>query len=95
MPLTSTRAFKKNPRLFASAQGMYYQTTEGKKILDGVITVQSNYLVMQTKNDGATNIYNTGRYLDKIEVDGDELKFKEKTVVFDTHQIQSLLVTPI
>ncbi|MFT5132688.1 MAG: anthranilate 1,2-dioxygenase small subunit [Gammaproteobacteria bacterium] len=66
-----------------------------KNILDGVITVQSNYLVMQTKNDGATNIYNTGRYLDKIEVDGDELKFREKTAVFDTHQIQSLLVTPI
>lgn len=36
MPFTANRAFKKNPRLFASAEGMYYQTTEGKKILDGV-----------------------------------------------------------
>ncbi|MBL4602270.1 MAG: aspartate aminotransferase family protein [Emcibacteraceae bacterium] len=35
MPFTANRAFKKNPRLFASADGMYYQTTEGKKILDG------------------------------------------------------------
>ncbi len=35
MPFTANRAFKKNPRLFASAEGMYYQTTEGKKILDG------------------------------------------------------------
>lgn len=36
MPFTANRAFKKNPRLFASAEGMYYQTTEGQKILDGV-----------------------------------------------------------
>lgn len=36
MPFTANRAFKKNPRLFASAEGMYYQTTEGRKILDGV-----------------------------------------------------------
>mgnify|MGYP000300710275 CR=1 FL=1 len=36
MPFTANRAFKKNPRLFASAQGMYYETTEGKKVLDGV-----------------------------------------------------------
>jgi len=35
MPFTANRAFKKNPRLFASAEGMYYQTTEGQKILDG------------------------------------------------------------
>ena len=36
MPFTANRAFKKNPRLFARAEGMYYETTEGKKVLDGV-----------------------------------------------------------
>ena len=66
-----------------------------KDIVDGLITVQSNYLVMQTKNEGATRIYNTGKYLDKVALEGEELKFREKTAVFDTHQIQSLLVTPI
>ena len=36
MPFTANRAFKKNPRLFASAEGMYYETVEGRKVLDGV-----------------------------------------------------------
>ena len=61
----------------------------------GVISVQSNYLVLQTKTDGATEIYNAGKYVDSIVVEGDILKFKEKIAIFDTHQIKSLLVTPI
>ncbi|WP_237155009.1 aspartate aminotransferase family protein [Oryzibacter oryziterrae] len=35
MPFTSNRQFKKEPRLFASASGMYYTTTDGRKVLDG------------------------------------------------------------
>ncbi|WP_181704171.1 aspartate aminotransferase family protein [Chthonobacter albigriseus] len=35
MPFTANRQFKKEPRLFASAKGMYYTTTEGQKVLDG------------------------------------------------------------
>ena len=35
MPFTPNRAFKKNPRIIAAADGMYYETIEGQKILDG------------------------------------------------------------
>lgn len=35
MPFTPNRAFKKNPRVMVAAEGMYYETTEGQKILDG------------------------------------------------------------
>ncbi len=35
MPFTNNRAFKKNPKLFASAKGVYYQTPRGRMILDG------------------------------------------------------------
>jgi len=35
MPFTTNVAFKKNPRLFASAKGMYYRTMEGVEVLDG------------------------------------------------------------
>jgi beta-alanine--pyruvate transaminase len=35
MPFTANRAFKKNPRLIARAEGMYYYTPEGRPILDG------------------------------------------------------------
>ncbi|MFT3800225.1 MAG: aspartate aminotransferase family protein [Burkholderiaceae bacterium] len=35
MPFTANRAFKRTPRLLASAQGMYYTTPEGQRVLDG------------------------------------------------------------
>jgi len=35
MPFTTNAAFKKNPRLFASAKGMYYKTMDGREVLDG------------------------------------------------------------
>ena len=36
MPFTDNRAFKKNPRLFARSNGMYYYTPDGREILDMV-----------------------------------------------------------
>src|SRR5689334_11450199 len=36
MPFTANRQFKGNPRMLARASGMYYETPEGRKILDGV-----------------------------------------------------------
>ena len=35
MPFTDNRYYKSNPRLLATAKGMYYQTPEGRQILDG------------------------------------------------------------
>ncbi|MBD9373135.1 aspartate aminotransferase family protein [Rhizobium sp. ARZ01] len=35
MPFTSNRQFKKEPRLFVSAKDMYYQTHDGRQVLDG------------------------------------------------------------
>ncbi len=36
MPFTANRQFKQAPRLMVSADGMYYQSHDGRKILDGV-----------------------------------------------------------
>ncbi|WP_034995196.1 aspartate aminotransferase family protein [Beijerinckia mobilis] len=35
MPFTANRAFKKSPRIVASAKDMHYYTTDGRPILDG------------------------------------------------------------
>jgi len=35
MPFTGNRHFKKNPRLVVAAEGMYYTSDDGRKILDG------------------------------------------------------------
>jgi len=34
MPFTANKAFKAAPRMFASASGMHYTTTDGRKVLD-------------------------------------------------------------
>jgi len=39
MPYTNNIAFKRSPKMIASAQGMYYTTVEGKKVLDGLATL--------------------------------------------------------
>ena len=36
MPFTANRQFKADPRLFASASGMFYKTTDGREVLDGI-----------------------------------------------------------
>ncbi|HUQ12023.1 MAG TPA: aspartate aminotransferase family protein [Steroidobacteraceae bacterium] len=36
MPFTSNRQFKDKPRMLARASGMYYETPEGRKVLDAV-----------------------------------------------------------
>jgi beta-alanine--pyruvate transaminase len=36
MPFTANRQFKRSPLLFRSAAGMYYTTTDGRQILDGI-----------------------------------------------------------
>src|ERR1700712_1196548 len=35
MPFTANQQFKSDPRLLVSAQGMFYQSADGRKILDG------------------------------------------------------------
>jgi beta-alanine--pyruvate transaminase len=36
MPFTANRQFKDKPRMLARASGMYYETPDGRKVLDGV-----------------------------------------------------------
>ena len=39
MPFTDNRRFKARPRLIASAKDMYYTTTDGRQVLDGLATL--------------------------------------------------------
>lgn len=55
----------------------------------------SNYVVYRTRTDGATALYNAGRYQDRIVVEDGLWLFREKVAIFDTHRIDTLLVTPL
>jgi anthranilate 1,2-dioxygenase small subunit len=62
---------------------------------DGIVTARSNYLVLRIMHDGATAIFSSGRYLDRVSFRGKEPLFVEKLVVFDSRRIDTLLAIPL
>ena len=62
---------------------------------DDCFLAESNYVVFQTLQDQETKVFNAGRYVDRVVFDGGKLRFREKTVIYDTLQIPGLLVIPI
>ncbi|HCO43016.1 MAG TPA: anthranilate 1,2-dioxygenase [Gammaproteobacteria bacterium] len=66
-----------------------------KGVQDGELLVQSNYVVFQTLVEGDTQIFNAGKYIDRMVATPDGLRLKSKRVVFDTYRIPNLLVTPL
>jgi anthranilate 1,2-dioxygenase small subunit len=63
------------------------------------VTVRSNWAVFRTSLDpiryGTTEVYCVGECRDKVVFVEGVAKFKERIVIVDTSQIQSLLVTPL
>lgn len=61
----------------------------------GVVRAQSNYHVVRIMQNGATSLFSTGRYLDRINLNGASPVFEEKIVVFDSRRIDTLLAIPL
>ncbi|MDR5741167.1 MULTISPECIES: anthranilate 1,2-dioxygenase small subunit AndAd [unclassified Caballeronia] len=62
---------------------------------DGVIETESNYVVIQTRTNGESNVYQAGKYFDKVVRTEDGLRYQAKRVIYDTSRVQTLLATPI
>jgi 3-phenylpropionate/cinnamic acid dioxygenase small subunit len=58
----------------------------------GVAGAQSNFLAVRIMHDGGTQLFATGRYLDRIDIARQPYRFIERTVVLDSHKIDTLLV---
>lgn len=91
-------------RITAHRHANIYEPHKYTHILSGVrilgqegdaYLVRSNYAVFQTRQDGITEVYNVGKYLDKVVFVDGKPKYKEKIAVFDTAMVPTLLVTPI
>jgi anthranilate 1,2-dioxygenase small subunit len=62
----------------------------------GVVRAQTSFMVVRIMHTGETMMFVTGRYDDRILLDGpDAPRFVEKTVVLDSRQIDTLLAIPI
>lgn len=60
-----------------------------------LIEAEANYAVFRTKRDGVSEVYNVGRYVDRIHVMADKLLFKSRICVFDSEMILNSLIYPI
>lgn len=59
------------------------------------IDMASNYLVVNTGQEGQTSIYQAGRYADRVVRTAEGLRFKSRRVIYDTLRVQTLLAFPI
>lgn len=63
---------------------------------EGGLSSETPFLVVRIMRTGQMDIFATGRYVDRIERDGaGKLKFKERIVVCDGCNVDTLLVIPL
>ncbi len=56
---------------------------------------ETPFLVVRILQDGDTDIFATGRYLDLYKLENGEVKLNERTVVCDSSRIDTLLALPL
>ncbi|HYM04539.1 MAG TPA: aromatic-ring-hydroxylating dioxygenase subunit beta [Stellaceae bacterium] len=91
-------------RVYAATRTLFHQPYYQRHIVSGLRIVgeeggavrsEANYLVIRTKLSEPSEVFNTGRYLDKIVRAEGELKFAERLCVFDSELIPNSLIYPI
>ena len=66
-----------------------------KSIERDTAIVPTHFIVARIMHSGETTLFATGRYLDDIDISGPDYKFRERIVVIDSDQIDTLLAIPI
>jgi anthranilate 1,2-dioxygenase small subunit len=61
---------------------------------DGLM-IEAPFAVYQTDQEGATRLFATGLYRDRLEAAGGGLKIRDKLVLLDTFAVPTLLATPL
>ncbi len=62
---------------------------------DGLWSVQTGYAVIRTMQEGDISIFSTGKYMDRVDLDGDRPLFRARRVIFDSRRVDTLMVIPI
>ena len=57
--------------------------------------MHSHFIVARIMHDGATTLFATGRYLDRIDISAAPYRFHERVVVLDSDKIDTLLAIPL
>lgn len=64
---------------------------------DGIDTycAESNYVVIRVRENEMPEVFNVGRYLDRIVRSGARLRFRERLAIFDNALIANSIIFPI
>jgi anthranilate 1,2-dioxygenase small subunit len=91
-------------RVTATVEAALYQPrslrhfVSGVRIVDGnadEVRSEANFLIIESLVEREPRILMVGRYLDRVAREGDALKFRERTCVFDNYRIRTTLVIPV
>jgi anthranilate 1,2-dioxygenase small subunit/terephthalate 1,2-dioxygenase oxygenase component beta subunit len=94
-----------NDRIFALREANIYERQRYRHILgmpliqgesEGVVSVETSFLVIRTMREGQMDVFVTGLYLDKVRRDaGGAWRYAERIVVCDSQRFDTLLAIPL
>jgi salicylate 5-hydroxylase small subunit len=90
-------------RVYGITQTLFHEPYYQRHIVSGLVIgaddggfrVQANYVVIRTKAGALSEVYNAGRYVDRIVDEDGTLRFREKLCIFDSELIPNSLIYPI
>tara|TARA_R110002110_G_scaffold213674_1_gene427044 strand:- start:136 stop:612 length:477 start_codon:yes stop_codon:yes gene_type:complete len=59
------------------------------------VQAESHYLVVRSMQAGASEVFSAGRYLDVVDLASPRARFREKRVIHDNDQVDTLLAIPL
>jgi salicylate 5-hydroxylase small subunit len=65
------------------------------KVEGNIIYAEANYTVFRTKLSQETTVFNAGRYIDRIRITDNGLKFESRLCIYDTEMIPNSIIYPI
>lgn len=66
-----------------------------RSVDDDVIVSEANYSVFRTKLSQDSTVFNVGRYLDRVRVTPQGMKFESRLCIYDTEMIPNSIIYPI
>ena len=65
------------------------------RIDDDTVDAESSYVVVQTRTNGESFVYQAGRYLDRVVRTPEGWRYQKRRAIYDTSRVITLLATPI
>jgi salicylate 5-hydroxylase small subunit len=91
-------------RVFGITQTLFHAPYYQRHIVSGlrvesveqdVVRAQANYLVIRTKQNEPSEVFNTGRYVDIVVREQGRWRFRERSCIFDSELIPNSIIYPI